>query len=107
MGPWRPVFTCVYAALLQRRFGTKFLLESTLTVYWGSNRKPPYKSCLGGRRPLAKRPHQKRFNVLVIYTFWNLWKERNIHIFNNNSETVWRVAARIKDDIEQRKGALR
>ena len=49
---------------------------------------------------------QKRFNGIVIYTLWNLWKERNMHIFNN-SEAVWQVAARIKDDIEQRKGVLR
>jgi len=38
----------------------------------------------------------------VIYTFWNLWKERNRRIFNNKMETVLQVAARIKEDIEQR-----
>ena len=40
---------------------------------------------------------------MVIYTFWNIWKARNRRIFNNTSETVVQVAARIKDDIEQRK----
>jgi len=43
---------------------------------------------------------------MVIYTFWNLWKERNRRIFNNNSESVMQVAARIKDDIEQRRRAF-
>jgi hypothetical protein len=31
--------------------------------------------------PLTER---KCFNGMVIYTFWNLWKERNRRIFNNN-----------------------
>jgi hypothetical protein len=39
---------------------------------------------------------------MVIYIFWNLWKERNRRIFNNAYETVMQVATRIKDDIEQR-----
>ena len=43
---------------------------------------------------------------MVIYTFWNIWKERNRRIFDNKIETVPQVAARIKEDIEQRKRAL-
>ena len=50
--------------------------------------------------PLRERRH---FNGMVLYTFWNLWKERNRRIFNNNSESVMQVAGRIKDDIEQRR----
>jgi hypothetical protein len=53
--------------------------------------------------PLTER---KRFNGMVIYTFWNLWKERNRRIFNNNYESVMQVAARTKDDIEQRRRAF-
>jgi hypothetical protein len=41
------------------------------------------------------------------YIFWNLWIERNGIIFNNAYETVMQVAARIKDDIEQRRRAFR
>jgi hypothetical protein len=41
-----------------------------------------------------------------MYTFWNIWKERNRRIFNNAAETVPQVAARIKEDIEQRKRAF-
>jgi hypothetical protein len=47
----------------------------------------------------------RRFNGTKIYTFWNFWKERNRRIFNI-SETVLQVAARIKDDIEQRMRAF-
>ena len=44
---------------------------------------------------------------VVIYTFWNLWKERNSRIFNNAAESlVLQVAARIKEDIEERKRAF-
>lgn len=53
--------------------------------------------------PISER---RRLNGMVIYTFWNIWKERNRRIFNNTSETVVQVAARIKDDIEQRKRAF-
>jgi len=49
---------------------------------------------------------QRRFNSMVVYTFWNLWKERSRRIFNNNSESAMQVAARIKDDIEQRRRAF-
>jgi hypothetical protein len=48
----------------------------------------------------------RRLNGMVIYIFWNIWKERNRRIFNSTSETVLQVAARINDDIEQRKRAF-
>jgi len=56
----------------------------------------------------AKVPktERRRFNGLVIYTFWNLWKERNRRIFNNKMETVLQVAARIKEDREERTRAF-
>jgi len=43
---------------------------------------------------------------MVIYTYWNLWKERNRRIFNNTQESASQVASRIKEDIEQRRRAL-
>jgi hypothetical protein len=52
------------------------------------------------------RTERRRFNGVVIYTFWNLWKERNRRIFNNMTESAFQVATRIKEDIEQRKRAF-
>jgi len=52
------------------------------------------------------RSERRRLNGVVIYTFWNIWKEINRRIFDNKIETVPQVAARIKEDIEQRKRAL-
>jgi hypothetical protein len=43
---------------------------------------------------------------MVIYTSWNIWKERNRRIFNNTHESAMQVALRVKEDIEQRKRAL-
>ena len=48
------------------------------------------------------RSERRRLNGVVIYTFWNIWKERNRRIFDNKIETVPQVAVRIKEDIEQR-----
>jgi len=43
---------------------------------------------------------------MVIYTLWNLWKERNRRIFQNIQESAWQVAFRVKEDIAQKKRAL-
>ena len=55
---------------------------------------------------MPKSEH-KRLNGVVIYIFWNIWKERNRRIFNNEIETVPQVAARIKEDIEQKEESTR
>jgi uncharacterized Fe-S cluster-containing radical SAM superfamily protein len=44
---------------------------------------------------------------MVIYICWNLWKERNRRIFNNAFQSPSEVAARVKEDIDQRRRALR
>jgi hypothetical protein len=44
------------------------------------------------------KSERRRLNRVVIYTFWNIWKERNRIIFNNAVETVPQVTARIKED---------
>jgi len=47
-----------------------------------------------------------RFNGVVIYIAWNLWKERNRRIFENVHKTAQQVASMTKEDIVQRHRAL-
>jgi hypothetical protein len=42
---------------------------------------------------------------MVIYTLWNIWKERNRRIFSNHHESAMQVALRVKEDTNQRKRA--
>jgi ABC-type histidine transport system ATPase subunit len=39
---------------------------------------------------------------LVIYTAWNIWKERNRGVFEGTSETPQRVLGMIKDELKTR-----
>ena len=48
----------------------------------------------------------RRFNGIVIYIMWNLWKERNRRIFENVFQTVQKVACSTKEDIMQRHRAM-
>jgi len=56
----------------------------------------------------SKVPMQdrRRFNGILIYIVWNLWKERNRRIFENEHKTVQQVASLTKEDIMQRCSAV-
>jgi hypothetical protein len=48
---------------------------------------------------IAKQ-EKRCFSRMVIYTLWNIWKERNRRIFDNTNESAMQVALRVKEDIE-------
>ena len=48
---------------------------------------------------------KRQFTGVVIYTIWNIWKERNRQIFKNTSESPMQVASRVREDVVQRKGS--
>jgi hypothetical protein len=52
-----------------------------------------------GASSLLPKTQKRDFNGIVIYTMWNLWKERNRRIFENSSVTPIQVALRIKEDV--------
>ena len=56
----------------------------------------------------SKVPKQerKRFNGILIYIVWNLWKERNRTIFENAHMTAQQVTSLAKEDIMQRHKAM-
>ena len=45
------------------------------------------------------RDRSREFNGNVIYTMWNIWKERNRRIFEHNSLLVMQVAGKIKESL--------
>jgi hypothetical protein len=53
-------------------------------------------------------PKQERrtFNGALIYIVWNIWKERNRRIFENEHQTAEQVAYLAKEDIVQRRRAM-
>jgi len=57
--------------------------------------------------PQVSKDQRRKFNGMVIYTCWNLWKECNRRIFDNAFQSAREVAMRIKEDIDQRRRALR
>ena len=49
---------------------------------------------------------RRTFNRVLIYTVWNLWKERNRRVFENKHKTTEQVAYLAKEDIIQRRRAI-
>jgi hypothetical protein len=42
-------------------------------------------------------------SAIIIYTTWNLWKERNRRVFDNKSSTPSHVLALIKEEVQLRR----
>jgi hypothetical protein len=71
-----------------------------MTIAWGSPTHSTWWEEAAGK---STKGREKTVQWGVIYTFWNLCKERNRRIFNNTEESAKQVAAKTKDDLEQRK----
>ena len=41
------------------------------------------------------------FDGLIIYFWWNIWKERNKRTFRQEQKTVTEITYLIKDDVQQ------
>ena len=53
-----------------------------------------------------QKQDRRRFNGMVIYIMWNLWKERNRRILKNVHKTAQQMAFLTKEDIVQRHRTL-
>jgi hypothetical protein len=55
------------------------------------------------RRCRAKidKPNKRSFDGLIIYFWWNIWKERNRRTFENKSLQAREVAFLCKEDFDQ------
>lgn len=56
--------------------------------------------------PKVSRERRRHFNGMVIYTMWNIWKERNRRIFQGMAMDARQVALKAKEDIDMRSRAL-
>jgi len=54
---------------------------------------------------IPKQEH-RMFNGVLIYTVWNLWKERNKISFENKHKTTKQFAYLAKEDVIQRRRAI-
>nr|TKW05842.1 hypothetical protein SEVIR_7G202600v2 [Setaria viridis] len=50
---------------------------------------------------IAKEKRRKEAGILI-YTAWNLWKERNRRVFEGNRSNPWQVFYLIKEEIRKR-----
>ena len=53
------------------------------------------------------KPHRKAFDGLMIYFWWNIWKERNRRTFQNKSLQAREVAFLCKEEVDQFQWATR
>jgi hypothetical protein len=61
------------------------------------------------RRCPAKidKSQRRMFDGVMIYFWWNIWKERNIRTFQNKSLQPEEVAYLCKEEVEQYQSATR
>jgi hypothetical protein len=55
---------------------------------------------------MIAKQERRTFNRALIYIVWNIWKERNRRIFENEHQTAEQVAYLAKEDIVQRRKAM-
>jgi hypothetical protein len=51
-------------------------------------------------RRLAARSNRRAFKGLILHFWWNIWKERNIRVFQNTSKGIDEVATLIRTEVE-------
>ncbi|KAJ1276395.1 hypothetical protein BS78_05G211800 [Paspalum vaginatum] len=89
MGPWRPgLHLCLHCPFARAVWDQADPARSPNIMDWW---EPAFSS-------LPKSP-KRDFNGIVIYTLWNIWKERNRRIFENSALTPLQIALRTKEDV--------
>jgi hypothetical protein len=95
----RLVFTCVYIVLFARAVWRQILAWEGVILPTQSDLASAtnIQECWEAVTPPLPKNQKRAFNGIVIYTMWNLWKERNRRIFESVAIPLAQVALRIKD----------
>ncbi|RCV28904.1 hypothetical protein SETIT_5G439700v2 [Setaria italica] len=67
--------------------------DGDIQEWWDSTLKP------------LKGKHRRSVAAVIMYTTWNIWKERNRRIFDSNSMTAVQLVHLIQNDILLRRTA--
>jgi len=55
---------------------------------------------------MVAKDNKSFFDGLVIYFWWNIWKERNRRTFRQEEKTVTELTYLIKEDVQQFQHAI-
>jgi hypothetical protein len=55
---------------------------------------------------MVAKDNKSFFDSLVIYFWWNIWKERNRRTFRQEEKTVTELTYLIKEDVQQFQHAI-
>jgi hypothetical protein len=64
-------------------------------------------SWLNSNEARANSLHRHEFTAILLYCWWNIWKERNMHIFDSVQLSKMQVALLAKEEIDMYKLAFK
>jgi len=85
---------------LFKRFGCRSLPGKTWLYHIGSTRRAfPAEEWRGETEAVFPKDRRRMYNGVVIYTLWNIWKERSHRIFEHSSLSPLQVAGRVRESL--------
>jgi hypothetical protein len=64
-------------------------------------------SWLASNAAMAQPANVRLATEILLYLWWNVWKERNRRVFDSTQRSVFRVACAVKEEVEMFLRAVR